>query len=249
MIDLVIGAAHGYSAKQVRPFLKSLRMTGYVGKIILYADGGGANEASRWDVEIQACPTFRGKPHAARFLWIQKSIEDNPCEGVLLADTRDVIFQSNPSLLPAIGLHTFEEDRSMTLGSCPYNSKWLRIGYGEKILEELSHLPISCVGATCGDWENVSHYLTLLREEINRIQPKTNEPQDQAAHNFLIYKKIPSTIWNNEVGDIYTVGYIPKHTVVLENGKILNRAGDIPIIVHQWDRHKNLSNLVEATLL
>jgi len=42
MIDLVAGYARGYNAEQIRPFLKSLRETGYDGDVLLFADGTAA---------------------------------------------------------------------------------------------------------------------------------------------------------------------------------------------------------------
>ena len=249
MIDLVLGAAIGYSAEQVRPFLRSLRESGYAGRVILFADQGGAEEARKWDVEVLPCRPVNGKPHATRFIWLQEALEGAQCSGVLLSDTRDVIFQGDLSMLPAQGLHAFEEDRSVTLASCPYNSEWLRLGYGETVLGELGELPVSCVGTVCGDRASVQKYLQRLREEIERIQPRTNKPQDQAAHNYLIRKELPATIWNNENGQVYTVGYLPRESVVMAAGKVLNKAGDAPTVIHQWDRHRNLSAFVKRLFL
>ncbi len=249
MIDAVIGAAVGYNAEQLRPFLSSLYGTGYSGAVILYANGEGAQEARRWGVEVRDCPRFKGKPHAARFLWIQEALEDLPCEGVLLADTRDVIFQKDPKDLPSVGFHTFEEDRSMTLDSCPYNSDWIRIGYGEKELARLAGMPISCVGVSCGDRETVLAYLRALREEIERIQPHTRKPQDQAAHNHLVHGTFSVRLWNNEEGEVYTVGYLPRGSVKILEDKIVNQAGQIPAVIHQWDRHKNLEAHVMAKFI
>jgi len=248
MIDLVAGYARGYNAEQIRPFLKSLRDTGYEGDILLFADGDAAKEAEKWDVEIHPVPKLRIKVHSDRFLCLEEVIKKQPCEGVFLADTRDVIFQKNPSNnLPSHWptIHAFEEDESMSLGSCPYNSKWIKIGYGEDMLKELSGHPISCVGTISGDYLSILVYLKQQVEEVMRLQPKTTEPQDQATHNYLIRKVLKTTIWNNEEGEVYTVGYIPRGSVKIQDGKIINKAGKVPTVIHQWDRHKNLTRFVE----
>jgi len=248
MIDLVAGYAKGYNEQQIRPFLKSLRDSGYEGKILLFANGGAAKEAKKWNVDIRPVPPLRIKVHSDRFLCLEEVLQ--PCEGVFLADTRDVIFQKNPAEdLPAYGLNAFEEDLSMTLGTCPYNSKWLTTGYGEAVMEEMKDFPISCVGTICGDYASIDNYLKFQRKEVLRLQPKTKLPQDQATHNFLIRKKLGCIVWPNENGEVYTVGYIPKKTIIVRDDKILNLHGKVPTVIHQWDRHKNLSRFVEEKYL
>jgi len=51
--------------------------------------------------------------------------------------------------------------------------------------------------------------------------------------------------WHNEVGEVYTVGYLPQESVRVKGDTILNASGWVPAVIHQWDRHQNLSALVE----
>jgi len=249
MIDLAAGYARGYSAEQIRPFLKSLRQTGYSGKILLFANDGAAKEAEKWDVDLRPITSPRIKVHSARFICLEEELQKIDCEGILLSDTRDVIFQKNPSeYLPSQGLFAYEEDQSMSIGTCPYNSLWIRLGYGEEILEQMKTYPISCVGTTCGDRDSILSYLKQLRKEIEIIQPKTSHPQDQAAHNNLIHGKIDVNILHNEEGEVYTVGYISRGSVKIKDNKIINQSGLVPTVIHQWDRHLNLKNLIRCTL-
>ncbi len=249
MIDLVAGYARGYNAEQIRPFLKSLRQTGYEGKILLFANGGAVEEAGKWDVDIRNCPKPKIKVHSDRFVVLEEALAQIDCKGIFLSDTRDVLFQKNPALqLPSEGLSVYEEDQSMSLGTCPYNSLWIRLGYGLEVLEQLKDNFISCVGTTCGDRESVLFYLKKLVQEVKRIQPRTIKPQDQGAHNYLIHliqNEIKGRAWHNEEGEIYTVGYIQKHGVRIVDDKIVNQSGKVPTVIHQWDRHKNLKEFVE----
>lgn len=246
MIDLVAGYARGYDAAQVRPFLRSLRETGYKGAILMIADGGAAEEAARWGADVRPVGALRIKVHSDRILRWEEELAGIPCQGVLLADTRDVFFQEDPSAtLPSEGLHAFLEDDRMTLESCPYNSSWIRQGYGEDMLGELGSQPISCVGTTCGDRDSILQYLRVMREEVERIQPKTRLPQDQAAHNIVIRRKMKARLWPNEEGEVYTVGYCLRGSVHVECGEIVNVARVVPTVIHQWDRHLNLKALVE----
>jgi len=249
MIDVVAGYARGYNAEQIRPFLKSLRNSGFDGRILLFANGGAAEEAKKWDVDLRAVPKPRIKVHSARFVCIEEALRDIPCEGIFLTDTRDVVFQKNPGeYLPPEGLNVYLEDQSMSIGTCPYNSLWISLGYTGKVLEKLSNSFISCVGCSCGDRDSVLFYLKRLVEEVQRIQPRTDKPQDQAAHNYLIREELDCRVWDNEEGEVYTVGYIHRGHVKIKDNKIINMDGDIPAVIHQWDRHKNLETLIKATL-
>jgi len=249
MIDLVAGYARGYSADEIRPFLKSLRQTGYNGRILLFANDGAAKEAEKWDVDLRPITSPRIKVHSARFICLEEELQNIDCEGILLSDTRDVIFQKNPSeYLPSQGLFAYEEDQSMCIGTCPYNSLWIKLGYGEEVLEQMKTYPISCVGTTCGDRDSILFYLKQLRKEIEKIQPKTSHPQDQAAHNYLIRGDIEVQVQHNEEGEVYTVGYISRGSVKIKDNKIINQSGLVPTVIHQWDRHLNLKNLVGCTL-
>jgi len=253
MIDLVLGCAKGYNAEEVRPFLRTLRkVSGYKGRVVWFASGGCVKEAKKWGVEVRPCPPTTMKIHANRFLWCLDALWDIKCEGVLLADTRDVIFQNVLSQLSNEGLHTYEEDKSMTIGTCPYNSLWVKLAYGQKGLEKLGSLPISCVGVSHGDRRSVLQYLELLVGEILRVQPKTNKPQDQAAHNFVVREMMKeAVVYPNEEGECYTVGYVPPGKLELRGRVAVNKAGLVPTIVHQWERkrHSRFKQLVERSFL
>jgi len=249
MIDLVTGYAYGYSAEQVRPFLKSLRLTGYEGRILLFANGDAAIEAKKWNVDLRPCPKPVYRICSDRFIRIAEALKDIPCEGILLSDTRDVVFQKNPAtFLPSSGLNVYEEDHNMRIGTCNYNSKWILTGYGREVLKKLENAFISCAGVSCGDEKSMKIYLDRLCEEIRRIQPKSNLSLDQAAHNFLIRVELESKIWNNDNGEVYTVGYVKRNTVKIKGNKIINDNGEVPAVVHQWDRHNKLCNLIKCTL-
>ena len=246
MIDLVVGYARGYTAQQVRPFLQSLRETGYDGRIVWFADGGAAEEGTLWKAEVHHPPTPTTKVHHDRFYHIEKVVRETEFEGVFLGDTRDTIFQKNVSEhLPSVGWHAFEEDRSMTIGSCPYNSKWIRQGWGDSVLREMRDLPISCVGSLCGDKVSARTYLNMLANGIRQYS------QDTGWHNYLIRTQLPQThLWTNEEGEVYTVGYCsPRGSVGIVGTRVVNRSGKVPTVVHQWDRHPNLKALVEAKYL
>jgi len=248
MIDCILGAAVGYTAEQIRPFLKSLSLSGYTGTCLVFCDGETAEEVFRWGFDpLQPGPSVTKHPHSNRFFWIRDNIPAD-CEGALCLDTRDTVFQMNPESLPTEGLQVFEEAEFMSIGSCPYNSKWIKVGYGDAVLQQIQSAAILCVGSFCGEREAVQQYLGLLCDEIQLLQPRTNEYQDQAAHNYLCWAAPHGPpnwdSWRNEESPIYTVGYLQRGTVQIAHGNIVNRSGQVPAIIHQWDRHDNLKGLV-----
>ena len=247
MIDLVTGYAQGYHASFVRPFLKTLRETGYTGHILLFADSGGAKEATRWDAEVLPCPSSQLPLCSARFLTFRDALRGRSYDGVLLTDTRDVIFQRNAAdYLPDVGVNAFEEDDKMTIGSCPYNAKWIREGYGENALDSLRGVSIVCAGTVCGDFDSMMVYIGKMCKEIEHIQSSTSTPLDQAAHNVLVHGSADIVQWENERSEVFNVGYImPRETVCIVEDNIINKVGNIPAVIHQWDRHQNLTKLVE----
>lgn len=249
MIDVVVGYAKGYNAEQIRPFLKSLRESGYDKKILLFVNGEAAKEAEKWDVDIRPVPPLKVKVHSDRFICLLDALTKEKCQGILMADTRDIIFQKNPSeYLPSKRLNVYEEDQSMSIGTCPYNSLWIKLAYGEEVLKEMKDEFISCVGTVCGGYASITYYLKNMVSHIEKIQPKTNKPQDQAIHNYLIRKSLDCRVWHNEEGEVYTVGYIQRGQVKIKDNKVINQSGDIPTVIHQWDRHRNIKNLVKVTL-
>lgn len=250
MIDLVTGYAFEYTAEQVRPFLRSLRESGYTGEIFLFASGGAEEEAVSWGAHTVPVPAPILHLNADRFFHLREALNWIQFQGALICDTRDVVFQTDPThRLPSSGLHAFTEDGGQRIGSCPYNSKWMTIGYGKEGLEEFHLNGIVCAGTTCGDRKSISTYLDLMCREIERIQPKVRPPLDQAAHNVIVRKLMAATVWENESAEVYTVGYIPRGTVRIVGNQIVNGEGRAPTIVHQWDRHQNLSKFVELKWL
>ena len=251
MIDLVMGYARGYDEATIRPFCKTLRDSGYKGRVVMMADKGAAREAAKWNIDVRPCPKPGPGmlPHSARFAEMALLAQSLNWTGLFLADTRDIIFQKDIMCsLPSQGLNAFEEDDGMSIGTCPYNSLWIELAYGKDMLDKMRYFPISCVGTTCGSRLSMIKYLELLANEVKSLQPKTRKPQDQAAHNHLCRNVLKPTIHSNEGAEIYTVGYIQRGTVRVVDGKIVNAAGDVPAVIHQWDRHQNLKAHVEGLL-
>jgi len=152
-----------------------------------------------------------------------------------------VVFQSDPfAVCDDANLYCFEEDKSMTLLTCRFNSSWLYYAYGINVLEAIGHNPISCAGVTIGSYKIILQYIEVLCNELLKLPPIPG--LDQGVHNFMIRSGlVPNTvIYPNEFGPVYTLGYVkPENIAVDTQGFVINKFG-IPCVVHQYDRHQPL---------
>jgi len=233
---IILTTAFNYDPSKVKAFWNSLQDSGFSGTVAVMANDCGA---ARWleerGAEILPDPKVKYPINSRRFMAYKERLRgvEEPC---IISDIRDVVFQKNPEEhMPLQGVNVFQEYEGMTIGDCPYNSKWMRQIFGEPC--RWADKQIICAGVTSGI---LSEYCTRLWEAI--IACPNYVGLDQAAHNHLVYGGgVPSWIHANEEGPVYTVGYLPRESVeVGDDGLVRNKAGEIPAIVHQYDRHENL---------
>ena len=111
-------------------------------------------------------------------------------------------------------------------------------------LEDLKNRSIVCAGVTCGSVPEMAAYTDLMCSTLGGIPSQF--AHDQAVHNVLVYKCLAHVrVFANEESPVYTVGYLPRESVQVVDGLIHNKAGKVPAVVHQWDRHNNLVALVK----
>jgi len=251
--DMIIGAAVGYSTEHIKPFILSLRATGYKGRLLLLIDKLDFRTVSflrEYDVELiwqGGCRNSTMPVHSQRYFNFSEILrKERGIKRVMLSDVRDVIFQGNPfDNCGGDSLYTFGEDNSMKLGQCPYNSGWILNLYGDEILKRLSDGIIICCGVTIGGYSKMLNYLDLLCGEISVIP--LIHGADQGAHNLLIRTgRIPNVVvTDNEAGPVYTLHYVhPDRIRTDSDGFIINDAGR-PAVVHQYDRHPALMKIVQ----
>lgn len=193
-------------------------------------------------------PTFTVE--CARFLLYLSYLLDLPASErpalVVLSDVRDVIFQTDPSVLrgalsPSEDLGVSLEDESMTLGSCRFNSAMISGAYSTQILSLLANLPISCSGVTIGRYSGILRYLQQMTSEL---LVRDAMVADQACHNYLLHtgQLDPVRIFSNQEGPVFTMGHTKGFSIdSLGKVRSLRKGGSAPVIVHQYDRHPTLA--------
>lgn len=257
--DLVIGAFEGYNFQQLKPWIYSLKETGFSGDIVLI--GIEVDPHTKQQIEnsgvnvVQAAKM--GKVHMARFLYTQDFIRKSghKYRFVVSTDVRDVVFQRNPSmwLEEEFNRSPFEiiaSSEAITIKNEPWNCDNIRKNYGDYFLEIIKSEAVLNVGVIAG----LSHWMQDLCMYI--WQMAINRPDwvaDQAAYNLLINTRPWSNHtritelrsgWalnahvTNKPDQLEQFGpYLlePRPYMNKEN-KIVNEAGMPFVIVHQYDR-------------
>ena len=169
---------------------------------------------------------------------------------VLLTDSRDVVFQKDPfAFINGKVVSGLEEQ---TIGRCSINSAWLTHLYGNEVRESLSERKIICSGVTMGPAGEIERYLTRMCGEIWRCLSKVAMvgQYDQGIHNYLIYNgSVSAELTSNRDGIIATLHHEDPGTIRRdEDGGGIIVQGNRPAIVHQYDRHRGLANLIRENL-
>ncbi len=260
--NLILSAAIGYKWSDLKIFIKSLRKVSddrvifIVGKNIeketvekfnyykigyhIYADKNLTNipglKNSKSDI---------GQRRYEMYISILEKLEKKPNK-ILLADSRDVVFQSN------IFDHSFKRPLNFFLESekimnDPRNVRWLKRTVGQQVFEKIKDNLISCSGTTLGSFEEIMNYIKLMKKNLylfpykrplrHIISLKKVEPYDQGIHNYLIYSNFfkDAECHKNNVSKICTTAYM-KNFRFNNEGQLLNDQDDIYSVIHQYDR-------------
>jgi len=235
---IVLTCATSYSADDVRPFIESLKATGYKDRIACICDGSEAQSyLEAQGVEI--IPDINnGFDINSRRFFIWKEVLRGIDETAVIADIRDIVFQGSLYDLPQAGVNAFMEDTSMTLGSCPYNNDWLTQILGSNPYEDA---PILCAGFTIG---RLTEYCMTVWDMLKDLPQARG--LDQGIHNHIIYSGRIQALIHSNPDPVYTVGYVRPHdSLAIEDGIVKGNDGSIPIVVHQYDRHPKIKESIK----
>jgi hypothetical protein len=164
---------------------------------------------------------------------------------VLLADVRDVVFQSDPFAYPfEPGLSAASECVRGTIGRSRGNLKWLWEVAGWREMRRLSDRAPICSGTTMADDATMTAYLDLMTQHMRRCYLwGLFDAIDQGLHNYFVHNRMiePLHVFFNWNGPFLT---LDSETIRPENknrdGYLCNSDGSVVPIVHQYDRIKDL---------
>lgn len=171
---------------------------------------------------------------------------------VFLTDARDVFFQSDPfAWNPPPGVHLFLEAATNRIGTCQYHARWLTSQFGPEAFEQLKNETVSCAGTVFGDIQGILKYLTSMVDLTMQARSLRETTGDQGIHNYLLYQKsLPEFIvHDNRHGPLMTVGAMKPEDIRLNaQGWVINDDGQVPAVLHQYDRHPEVEKVLHGHL-
>ena len=256
--NLILGTAFGtpylYAAL---PFALSARIHHPSDRIVLLTDSETPVDAvtllKKMRIELRAA--FTGPRDTnfhiqrRRYREYFRLLMSLDCEMIFMADTRDLIFQSNVFAGFSNGdpfLALFEEDH--ILGEEVYNREWITAFHGKEAFQELAPYHVICSGTTLGTHKAVLAYLAYMVAIIENNSKYYHWNGDQGHHNYLIRKGLlshPSQVFPNtnphvhhfslkENCDLNSKYQLTKHHYLALN------SGVKPAAIHQYNRNETV---------
>jgi hypothetical protein len=258
---VIVGLATGYRFDALSPFLNSLAATGYDGSVVLYV--GGSPPACLADlaamgVEARPAGPFLNPetdPQLARYAMYLDCLASWPrlLRFAMITDVRDVVFQSDPADFPLLNqargpvMHSWLESEGTDLVAEPNNRLWLQALHGVAATRLLASQPISCSGISIGNHAGMLAYVARMQEEARRLRGGSRiKGIDQGIHNSLLWNRRPPGSQVNHNGDhVLTLGIASNEAFRIEADQVVLPDGRVPAVLHQWDRHPALKQLVQ----
>ncbi|MBP2626001.1 MAG: hypothetical protein H6Q68_712 [Firmicutes bacterium] len=245
-----------YDWKIIEPFFVSLHKTSFAGDLVVFVSNVHEDVIQKMQEYGAITIAFSQtgleniiSPNDYRFYLYDQYLmnSQNKYRFVMLTDIRDVVFQDTPflSFLPQDSISVAVESQTIKIKEQIHNSRWMLTKFGPYIYSLISQNNILCCGTTIGP-------VRLIREYIKKMiycifYEGYYQDVDQAVHNVLLYtgEVAPVQCFDNNSGLFLTVG-ISQECSIDSNKKILTLDGKISAVIHQYDRHKNLVDLVDS---
>ena len=199
--DLIIGGASGYTWDHLKYWVNSIKKTGFKGDVVLVVTNMSSETVNKLvenDVKVYAygkkddngniVNETNNAPHVERFIFIWDYLRKNKdiYRYVIVTDTRDVIFQKDPTefLKNKLSINSMVcSSEGLAYKDEPWGNKNLLDTFGPLVYDDLRDKMIYNVGTIAGYYEEVRDLLLqIFFQSVNRPIPIV----DQAVFNFLI---------------------------------------------------------------
>ena len=126
------------------------------------------------------------------------------------------------------------------------NKDWIINAFGYNVYNAIKHERIICGGTVLGSLDKIMEFSSIIWKIMNQSDDSREKWIDQSVINYLIYyKKLFSniTIIRNENKDspfLTLATSKPESFIIDSEDNILNINGEIPAVIHQYDRHKKI---------
>ena len=258
--DLIIGAYTKYKFDLLKPWINSIKETGFDGDIVLIAVD--PEEHTVQQIEQTGVKVIKARNennmmiHMLRFLHIYNFLKMNGHEYryVITTDVRDVIFQKNPSdyLLKTFGSKSkgiIAQSEAIKIKDEAWNRDNIIKNFGQYFYSDVSENEVYNVGLLAGTTEYIKDLCFSL------FQMSSNRPDwvaDQAAYNMVLsYKPWSDIAIKTQLKDAWAINahvtnkpdqmnefgpYLLEKRPYMKDGIVYNAEGKPFTIVHQYDR-------------
>jgi len=201
MKDLIIGGASNYSWDQLKYWVNSIRKSGFTGDVAIVGTNMKAETIKKLTEEGVLLSLYgkqkengdieapnNNAPHVERFFYLWNYLESTKEEytHVITTDTRDVVFQKNPSewLQDNLISHfLIASSEGMRYQNEPWGNQNLYDTFGPFFHQKLKNNFIFNVGTIAGYKDTVKGLLSFIFHlSVNRPIPIV----DQAVYNFIL---------------------------------------------------------------
>ena len=261
MQALIIAAVTGYKLSQVETFIYSaLQNTSYnLALITQESDHEIVNALSGLArISIFSTKDLPDPRHMAgdRFLISSNILQQLQPDFVVLSDSRDVFFQSDPLCIPkSAPTRITLAVEPVKIKDCQTNSKWIRSFFGTSALSEIGEQKVLCCGTIGGPASAAFNLLEALNSTIRAKQEFFKGHRwglDQASLNQLIYQErkdiIEHDLSDNNSGSWLTIHH-EKSISIDKQGRVTNSQGNPASLIHQYDRFPWLERHLKSQLL
>jgi hypothetical protein len=288
--DLIIGGASNYTWDQLKYWINSIRQSGFNGDVAIVGTNMTKETIDKLSSEGIILSLYGTKqangditaptnnaPHVERFfyLWNFLHTTETDYRYVITTDTRDVIFQRNPSdfLKENLGVYSLiASSEGMRYKNEPWGNQNLLETFGPYFHNIYKEKMIYNVGTIAGFSDSVKGLLSFIFHlSVNRPIPIV----DQAVYNFIIHNEpfasetyfaANEDAWAIQLGTTieavaagkgdlgamfaqepskYKELYEDDQPEITDEGIVLNEFSQRFCIVHQYDRIPELKAIVE----
>lgn len=257
--DLIIGAYTKYKFNLLKPWIYSIKQSGFTGDIVLIAVD--ADEDTIKQIENEGVIVVRAKNeqkmmiHMLRFLYVYDYLKINPnYRYVITTDVRDVIFQSDPSvyLQKVFGSRdkgVIAQSEAIKIKDESWNRENIIKNFGPYFYDHVKESSVYNVGILAGTADYMKDLCFTL------FQMSSNRPDwvaDQAAYNMIInYMPWSGATIKLDLVDAWAINahvtnkpdqlkefgpYLLEPRPSMQDGLVVNATNKPFVIVHQYDR-------------
>jgi hypothetical protein len=217
--DLIIGGASNYTWDQLKYWVNSIKRSGFTGDIVLCATNMSKATIDKLQSEGVILELYgkmqedgsikansNGAPHVERFFYMWNWLNQNGdnYDYVIATDTRDVVFQTNPSAwieenLTLERYTMISSSEGLRYEDEPWGNTNLLQAFGPYFHNLYKSAIINNVGVIAGESLYVRDmFFMIFQMSINRPIPIV----DQAVYNVLLqqkpFKKIMKQTYNSD---------------------------------------------------